>query len=173
MAAMLHDVGKVGISDTILKKPARFTPEEYEIMKRHTILGARLFEDAHSDFDDMAAQVALNHHERWDGNGYPGYIDLATEKALPEYANPDGKPRGKQGEEIPIYGRIVAIADVFDALSSVRVYKEAWDETKVLETLQQDSGTFFDPELIEIFFSKLEIIRSIQRRYADVTAEKH
>ncbi len=170
MAAMLHDVGKVGISDTILKKPARFTPEEYEIMKQHTVLGSKLFEGSRSDFDEAAADVALNHHERWDGKGYPGYVDPFTGKAIPEYAGEDGKPRGKKGEEIPIFGRIVALADVFDALSSARVYKEAWTEDRVLETIRNDSGSHFDPELVEIFFSSLDIMRSIQQRYADSDA---
>lgn len=167
MAAMLHDVGKVGISDTILKKPARFTPEEYEVMKQHTVLGSRLFEGARSDFDEAAADVALNHHERWDGNGYPGFVDPITGLAIPEYAGADGRARGKKGEEIPIFGRIVALADVFDALSSVRCYKEAWDEVKVLETIEKESGSHFDPELVEIFFSSLDIIRSVQQRYTD------
>ncbi len=167
MAAMLHDVGKVGISDTILKKPARFTPEEYEVMKQHTVLGSRLFEGARSDFDEAAADVALNHHERWDGTGYPGFVDPITGKAMPEYVRADGRARGKKGEEIPIFGRIVALADVFDALSSVRCYKEAWDEARVLETIQKDAGSHFDPELVEIFFSSLDIIRSVQQRYTD------
>jgi HD-GYP domain-containing protein (c-di-GMP phosphodiesterase class II) len=165
MAAMLHDVGKVGISDTILKKPARFTPEEYEVMKRHTLLGAQLFLDRHSDLDDVAAEVAMNHHERWDGNGYPGHMDVESGGTLKGYELPDGRPRGKKEEEIPIFGRIVALVDVFDALSSVRVYKEAWDENKVLSTIEKDAGTHFDPELVEIFFSSLDVMRAIQERY--------
>jgi HD-GYP domain-containing protein (c-di-GMP phosphodiesterase class II) len=167
MAAMLHDVGKVAISDLILKKPGRFNENEYEIMKLHTVLGARLFTDRQSDFDEAAAQVALNHHERWDGDGYPGHVDVATGKPLPGFNRPDGSAKGKKGEEIPLFGRIVAIADVYDALSNERVYKEAWDESDVLAKIQSDAGRQFDPELVEIFFSCLHILRFIQKRYRD------
>ena len=167
MAAMLHDVGKVAISDLILKKPGRFDHGEFEVMKQHTILGARLFLNAQSEFDEAACQVAMNHHERWDGTGYLGHVDLASGEALENCTHPDGRPRGKKGEEIPIYGRIVAIADVYDALSSARVYKEAWDESRVLEIIREGSGTQFDPELVDIFFSQLDIIKSIQERYAE------
>jgi HD-GYP domain-containing protein (c-di-GMP phosphodiesterase class II) len=169
MAAMLHDVGKVAISDLILKKPGRFDNEEFEIMKQHTALGARLFLDSQSDFDETASQVALNHHERWDGKGYPGHIDVATGAALKGFALPDGTPRGKKGEEIPIFGRIVALADVYDALSSNRIYKEAWDESEVLSTIEKEAGHQFDPELVEIFFSRLNILRSIQNRYRETS----
>jgi len=165
MAAMLHDVGKVAISDVILKKPARFNDEEFRIMKQHTVLGARLFSNRQSDFDDAAAEVALNHHERWDGSGYPGFVDVATGQSLPGYDLPDGTPQGKKESEIPIFGRIVALADVYDALSSLRVYKEAWDEEKVLDTIRKDSGSHFDPELVDILFNNLDMIRSIQQRY--------
>ena len=167
MAAMLHDVGKVAISDLILKKPSRFNEEEYEIMKQHTVMGARLFSDRQSDFDEAAAQVALNHHERWDGNGYPGHVDIKTGKALKGYGDPEGRPIGKKTDKIPLYGRIVALADVYDALSSVRVYKEAWDESQVLAKIEEESGRHFDPELVEIFFSSLDILRAVQRRYRD------
>ena len=167
MAAMLHDVGKVAISDTILKKPARFTDEEFAIMKQHTVLGARLFVDKQSDFDDVAAVVALNHHEKWDGKGYPGYVSVETGNPLPGHTNADGSPVGKKAEEIPLFGRIVALADVFDALSCARVYKEAWSEDRVLDTLRKDSGTHFDPELVDIFFNKIETIKSIQQRYLE------
>ena len=167
MAAMLHDVGKVAISDTILKKPSRFSAEEFETMKQHTVLGARLFSNRQSDFDDAAAEVALNHHEKWNGNGYPGHVDVATGSPLSGHSKPDGSPMGKKEEEIPIFGRIVALADVYDALSSLRVYKEAWDENKVLETIRNDSGSHFDSELVDIFFSNIQMIRSIQQRYVD------
>ncbi len=167
MAAMLHDVGKVAVSDLILKKPGRFNEDEYEIMKLHTIFGARLFIDCQSDFDDAAFAVALNHHERWDGEGYPGHVDIATGRPLQGFTQPDGAAIGKKGEEIPLYGRIVAIADVYDALSSVRVYKEAWDESEVLAKIETGAGHHFDPELVDIFFSCLNIIRSIQKRYQD------
>ncbi len=167
MAAMLHDVGKVGISDTILKKPGKLDEQEYETMKDHSVLGARLFINSQSAFDDTAAAVALNHHEKWNGSGYPGYINTATGRPLPEHKQPNGRAAGKKGEEIPIFGRIVALADVFDALSSIRVYKPAWDEARVLETLQKDAGSHFDPELVELFLDSLDIMRSIQQRYKD------
>ena len=167
MAAMLHDVGKVAISDVILKKPSRFTDEEFNIMKQHTVFGARLFLNRRSDFDDAAAEVALNHHERWDGRGYPGYVDIEDGTPLPGYTQSDGSASGKKAGEIPIYGRIVALADVFDALSSARIYKDAWDESKVFEIIRKDSGKHFDPELVDILFSNIDIIRSIQKRYSD------
>jgi response regulator RpfG family c-di-GMP phosphodiesterase len=167
MAAMLHDVGKIAISDLILKKPGRFDQQEYEIMKQHTVLGAKLFSDRQSDFDEAAAQVALNHHERWDGDGYPGHVDAQSGHTLKGYAKSDGRPKGKKEEEIPLYGRIVALADVYDALSSVRVYKAAWDESKVLGVIESETGRHFDPELVEIFFSSLDILRAVQRRYRE------
>ena len=136
-------------------------------MKQHTTLGAQLFLNAQSDFDELACEVALNHHERWDGKGYPGYIDVATGAPLEGYTLPDGKARGKKGEEIPLFGRIVSLADVFDALSSARIYKEAWDETTVLSIIEEEAGKQFDPELVEIFFSCLNVLKSIQQRYAD------
>ncbi len=165
MAAMLHDVGKVAISDLILKKPSKFTNEEFEIMKSHTYLGTRLFNEKHSEFDEVAALVALTHHENWDGTGYPGHIDINTGDPLKPAS--DGKPLPLKGEEIPIFGRIVAIADVFDALSSKRVYKEAWDETSVLHEIKKLSGTKFDPELVEVFIECIDVIKSIQQRYPD------
>lgn len=167
MAAMLHDVGKVGISDVILKKPGRFTDEEYKIMKKHSVMGAQLFQDRQSDLDEISGIIAVTHHERWDGNGYPGHVDIVTGEPLPGYEKPDGSAMGKKGEEIPIFGRIVALADVFDALSSVRVYKEAWDEARVLSTIEEEAGKQFDPELVEIFFSSLDILRAIQERYSE------
>lgn len=167
MAAMLHDVGKVAISDLILKKPARLDDAEYEVMKQHTYLGARMFSDLFSTFDEAAYQVALNHHERWDGTGYPGHINPMTGNPISGYEDKNGRPRGKKGEEIPPFGRIVAIADVYDALSSNRAYKEAWDESRVLETIRGESGKHFDPDMVEAFFSSLDIIRSIAKRYPE------
>jgi len=169
MAAMLHDVGKVAISDRILKKPGRLSNEEFETMKEHTTLGARLFLDAQSEFDELALEVALNHHERWDGEGYPGYIDVGTGAPLKGFALPDGRPRGKKGEEIPIFGRIVALADLYDALSYARIYKEAWDESEVLLNIEKEAGCKLDPELVEIFFSRINILREIQKRYKETT----
>ncbi len=167
LAAMLHDVGKVAISDVILKKPGRFTPEEFEIMKQHSVLGARLFAEARSEFDEFSALVALNHHERWDGKGYPGHIDVKTGEALKGKSDENGKPLGKKGEEIPLFGRIVSLADVFDALSSRRIYKDAWDEEKVLSIIREESGGQFDPELVDIFFEIIDVIRSVRERYPD------
>ena len=168
MAAMLHDVGKVAITDLILKKPARLNSSEYEIMKRHTYLGARLFSHQRSDFDRAAFLVTLNHHERWDGHGYPGFVDYATGEPLPGYKSNDGNAPGKQLEEIPVFGRVVAICDVFDALSSGRSYKEAWDEERVLETMAAEKGKHFDPEMLDIFFSNLEIVRNIMQLYPEM-----
>lgn len=167
MAAMLHDVGKVATSDLILKKPAKLDADEYEIIKQHTILGARLFLLKQSDFDEAASIVALNHHERWDGQGYPGHVDYQTGLPLEGHCLPDGGARGKKGVEIPLFGRIVALADVFDALSTKRIYKEAWDEDKILAEIAQSAGSRFDPELVEIFFNRYPVIRSIQKRYAE------
>jgi HD-GYP domain-containing protein (c-di-GMP phosphodiesterase class II) len=165
MAAMLHDVGKVAISDAILKKPGRLDDTERDIMRQHTIVGARLFSDRYSEFDEMAAVVALTHHEKWDGTGYPGHVNINDGKALPGYEIGDGKARPRKGQEIPVFGRIVSLADVYDALGSHRAYKEQWDETQVLKELEACSGTFFDPEIVGCFFSCIETIRSIGERY--------
>jgi response regulator RpfG family c-di-GMP phosphodiesterase len=172
MAAMLHDVGKVAISDQILKKPARLTEEEYEIMKQHTFFGARLFIDKKSDFDEAAAQVAMTHHEWWNGDGYPGHVDLAATGPGLSFSIQQIKPRGRRGDEIPLFGRIVAIADVYDALSSKRAYKEAWDEADILQTLEDGAGKQFEPELIRVFLSSIDVIRSIQQRYPDKEEEE-
>lgn len=167
MSAMLHDVGKVAITDLILKKPARLDSYEYEVMKQHTYLGARLFSHQRSDFDKAAFLVTLNHHERWDGKGYPGYIDYTTGEPLSGFEDLSGRAIGKKEEEIPVFGRIVAIADVFDALSSGRSYKEPWEEERVLETMDQERGKHFDPEMLDVFFSILDVIRNIMQLYPD------
>ncbi len=166
MAAMLHDVGKVAISDTILKKPGKFTDEEYEIMKKHTVLGSLLFKNPSSDFDEAAREVALNHHERFDGKGYPGYVNPITGDPLPEHTDDEGKPIPKKGDEVPLFGRIVAISDVYDALSSARVYKKAWDEERVLSIIREESGKQFDPEIVDAFFICLPSIKSLTERYS-------
>jgi response regulator RpfG family c-di-GMP phosphodiesterase len=168
MAAMLHDVGKIATSDLILKKPERLDHKEYEIMKLHTLHGARLFLDRQSDFDEAAGIVALNHHERWDGTGYPGYIDIHSGEPLPAHTAPGGGPLGKKGVAIPLFGRIVSLADVFDALCSNRSYKEPWSEERIFDYLEKENGRRFDPEIIEIFFSRLDVIRAIQARYGEV-----
>ena len=165
IAAMLHDVGKVAISDTILKKPAKFTDEEYKIMKSHTFLGANLFKTRVSDLDEISLDVALMHHENWDGTGYPGFIDFETGKPLK--TDSTGRVVGRKGEEISIYGRIVSLADVYDALSSKRIYKQSWDENSVLDEIKRLSGSKFDPEVVDAFFEVLEVIRSLQSKYPD------
>jgi len=170
LAAMLHDVGKVAISDVILKKPGRLSEDEYAVMKQHTIHGARLFQNARSEFDEFSAIVALNHHERWDGQGYPGHVDVKTGRPLPGYEAKNGQAKGKKGEEIPLFGRIVALADVYDALSSKRVYKEAWSEEQVLQEIEKERGKQFDPLIVDCFFERLDEIRAIARRYPDQPA---
>jgi HD-GYP domain-containing protein (c-di-GMP phosphodiesterase class II) len=165
IAAMLHDVGKVAISDIILKKPARFTHDEYLIMQHHTIYGAVLFDDPQSPLDLIARDIALTHHENWDGTGYPGWVDVETEKPL--RTDEQGNPLGRKGEEIPLTGRIVAIADVFDALCSKRVYKEPWTEEQVMDEIRQLSGVKFDPALVDIFFEILPNIKQIQSLYPE------
>jgi len=168
MAAMLHDVGKVAISDLILKKADRLSPKEFAIMKSHTYLGARLFKNMQSDFEELAAQVALNHHEKWDGTGYPGQLDPFSTEALTKQETPSGTALAKRGEEIPLYGRIVSVADVYDALSSRRSYKDPWDEDRVLEEMRRLSGKSFDPEVIEAFFDCLDTLKAIAKRYPDL-----
>lgn len=165
MAAMLHDVGKVAISDVILKKPGRFTDDEFRIMKGHTLYGARLFIDKQSEFDEVAQLVALSHHENWDGSGYPGHVDL--ESGQPSATDANGNPKGKTGDEIPLFGRIVSVCDVYDALSSKRVYKEAWTEEQVLKEMQASAGNKFDPEIIDVFFKVLPNIKTIAAKYQE------
>jgi len=146
IAAMLHDIGKVAISDLILKKPAKLTDEEFDIMRGHTSSGASLFNDSDIKLDRMSYETTLYHHECWNGTGYPHQL---------------------KGEEIPLHARIVAVADVYDALISVRAYKDSWSEDKVLSYMQEQSGKHFDPELIDIFISIQEIIRGIRHRYRE------
>jgi HD-GYP domain-containing protein (c-di-GMP phosphodiesterase class II) len=165
ISAMLHDVGKVAISDVILKKPGRFTDEEYQVMQNHTVYGAGLFDDLHSELDALSRDIALTHHENWDGSGYPGWVNPMTKK--PIKTDSEGKPLGKREEEIPFAGRIVALADVYDALSSRRVYKEAWTEDQVLSEMRHMRETKFDPELTDIFFEELRNIQHIQSLYPE------
>jgi response regulator RpfG family c-di-GMP phosphodiesterase len=163
IAAMLHDVGKVGIPDAILRKPGRLDEGEYALMQQHTVIGANLFTGIRTDFDDAAREVALCHHERWDGMGYPGPGDPAALAA-----NPPSSPRhgGRRGEEIPLFARIVGLADVFDALSSPRSYKAPWAEAEVLELIRRESGRHFDPELVEILLERLPAIREVRDRFS-------
>jgi HD-GYP domain-containing protein (c-di-GMP phosphodiesterase class II) len=165
IGAILHDVGKVAISDTILKKPARLTPEEYLIMQQHSSYGAALFDDPQSPTEKMVGEIALTHHENWNGTGYPGWVDPVTGTILK--ADENGKPLGKKGDEIPLAGRIVAVADVYDALCSKRVYKEPWGEDETLSEMRKMSGTKFDPELVDIFFEILPHIRQTQSLYPE------
>ena len=162
IAGMLHDVGKVAISDLILKKPGRFENKEYQIMQTHTHIGARLFTDKQSEFDEIASIVALTHHENWDGSGYPGRVNIQTGTLIDD---PYGSTSGLKGEAIPLMGRIVALADVFDALSSKRVYKEQWEEDQVLEEIRKLSGIKFDPSLVDVFFEIYGNIKQITQRY--------
>ncbi|WP_428768593.1 HD domain-containing phosphohydrolase [Treponema sp. HNW] len=160
ITAMLHDVGKVGISDSILKLPRIFTPEEYNMIKAHTIIGAMFFSSIESPLDAMSLEVALHHHDRWDGTGYPGKIDMqkVTIDTIPSFINREPL----FGEEIPLCARIVSLADVFDALSSKRVYKDAWEDDSVLKEISSQSGKQFDPEVVKAFFEIQPIIRSIK-----------
>ena len=157
-AAILHDVGKVALSDVILKKPGGLGKDEITQMKSHTIHGARLFKYVHSPWDRMAAEVALNHHERWDGRGYPGKIDNI-------FAREIRFGPGKRGKEIPLAARIVALADVYDALMSKRSYKDSWKEEQALRYIRVQSGRQFDPELVALFQRNYDTIRAIRRHY--------
>ncbi len=158
IAAMLHDVGKLAISDTILKKKKSLNTEEYDRMKWHTVLGAQLFLKGDSDWDQMAAEIALNHHEHWDGSGYPGIIPDLNAKSL-------HFGKGKQGSMIPLSARIVALADVYDALTSPRSYKKSWPEEDVIRYLQSKREQQFDPELLDIFLDIHPTFLSIREKY--------
>jgi len=168
MAAMLHDLGKLAIPHHLREKPGRLTTEEYEMMKQHTVKGAQmLLKSAQTKYEEVAVQIALNHHECWDGSGYPGHIDPLTNQIIPGYEYEQGKPRGKKGEEIPVFGRVVAIADVYDSLSSRRVYREALKDSSVLKIIERGSGKSFDPEMINAFFFSLDTIRAIAQHFPD------
>jgi HD-GYP domain-containing protein (c-di-GMP phosphodiesterase class II) len=158
ISAMLHDIGKVGIPDAILQKHGPLNDEERDRMKMHVLLGACYFENPQSEWDTLAREIALGHHERWDGTGYPGAISDSTLIRMP--AAP-----GKKGREIPLSARIVAVADVYDALSSKRAYKDPWPEERVLEHLRSESGKHFDPEIVGIFFEIYDVIKAINRKW--------
>lgn len=166
VASMLHDVGKVSIPDSILKKNGRLTEDEFDIMKTHTWKGAALFKPITSFVDEIAVEIALRHHENWDGSGYPGFINKETGEAE-KIDHTTGKNQGLKGEEIPLSARIVSIADVYDALSSSRIYKEAWKEDDVLNEIKKSSGTKFDPELVEYFFEALPNIQAIRHLFTE------
>jgi HD-GYP domain-containing protein (c-di-GMP phosphodiesterase class II) len=158
MSAMLHDIGKIGIPDAILRKPGPLDSEEREKMKLHVLLGACYFEDPLSEWDTLAREISLNHHEKWDGSGYPGAVGDLTLERLP------GLP-GKKGREIPLSARIVAVADVYDALSSKRAYKDAWEEDRVLHHMRVETGRHFDPEIVGIFFEIYDVIKAIKQKW--------
>ena len=154
-AAVLHDIGKAGVPSGILANNGHYTEEEKMVMYRHTIYGARIFSDVDSPWDRIAREVTLNHHERWDGSGYPGKITDLSE--IPEHYGP-----GKVGLEIPLSARIVAIADVYDALTSQRSYKEAWSADAALQYIKSNAGKLFDPELVSLFLGKVDTMAAIR-----------
>jgi putative two-component system response regulator len=145
-ASPMHDVGKIGVPDRILLKPGKLDLEEWEIMKRHTVIGAEIIGDHPSELMIAARSVALCHHERWDGGGYPG---------------------GLQGNAIPEAARIVAVADVFDALLSVRPYKTAWSLEETTQKIQSEQGKHFEPRLVDALFRVLAECLAVRERYKD------
>jgi response regulator RpfG family c-di-GMP phosphodiesterase len=146
LASPMHDVGKVGIPDSVLNKPGKLTDEEFELIKTHTTMGYSMLNHSQKDIIRTAATIALQHHEKYDGTGYPNRL---------------------QGEEIHIFSRITTIADVFDALCSERVYKKAWPLEDVIELLRSERGRHFDPNLVDIFFAHWDDLLAIRSAYAD------
>jgi putative two-component system response regulator len=145
-AAPMHDIGKIGIADNILLKPGKLTADEYKEMQKHPLIGAEIIGDCESDLLKMAKAVALYHHEKWDGTGYP---------------------YGLAGEQIPIEARIVALSDVFDALTSARPYKQAWSIDDTLQHIRQQKGQHFEPILVELLEQNLQQILEIKQRWAE------
>jgi two-component system response regulator RpfG len=145
-SAQMHDIGKIGIPDNILLKPGRFDADEWAIMQTHTTIGYKILSDSQSKYMQMGAIIALNHHERFDGTGYPNKL---------------------VGCDIPLFARIVSVADVFDALRSVRPYKEAWSVEESVAFIKQQSGTQFDPQCVDAFCIRLDKILKIQKTYSD------
>jgi putative two-component system response regulator len=145
-AAPMHDVGKIGIPDRILLKPGKLTDEEWIIMKQHTTIGGRILEGSKAGYIRLGEIVALTHHEKWDGSGYP---------------------LGLKGTKIPLVGRIVAIADVFDALMSKRPYKEAFSLEKSYEILRAGRGSHFDPDVVDAFFAAEKELDRIRQEFQD------
>ena len=145
-AAPMHDVGKIGIPDRILQKPGPLDPDEWKIMQSHVTIGAEIIGEHDGGMLALAAQIALTHHEKYDGSGYP---------------------HGLRGEDIPLVGRIVAIADVFDALTSKRPYKRAWTEQEALDFLREQKGRHFDPALVDLFIEQMPAVRAVQERWAE------
>ncbi|CAL7961968.1 HD-GYP domain-containing protein [Gammaproteobacteria bacterium] len=171
MAAMLHDIGRIAIPSHILKKPyAELTPEEIKIFRQHVIYGAHLFPDVFSTFEEMAQAISLNHHENWDGSGYLGHIRIEDGLPLPGYEKADGSAFGKSGNEIPIYARIVAVANEYDDIIHGSVTKEKPDKdikSVAVEKILANSGKQFDPDVVAAFIGCLEVINSISARYPD------
>jgi putative two-component system response regulator len=145
-AAPMHDVGKIGIPDRILQKAGPLDPDEWRTMQSHPAIGAEIIGEHAPGMLALARNIALTHHEKWDGSGYP---------------------QGLAGEQIPLEGRIVAIADVFDALTSKRPYKAAWSEDEALDYLRKQKGQHFDPALVDLFIGQMPAIRKIQERWAE------
>ncbi|MEW6261530.1 MAG: two-component system response regulator [Thermodesulfobacteriota bacterium] len=145
-AAPMHDVGKIGIPDHILLKPGPLTAEEWEIMRQHTTIGGRILDGSEEGYIRLAEVIALTHHEKWDGKGYP---------------------RGLKGRNIPLVGQVVAIADVFDALTSKRPYKDAFPVEKSIEIIRSGRGAHFNPEVVDAFLSVLDEVLAIKERYKD------
>jgi putative two-component system response regulator len=143
-ASPMHDIGKIGIPDSILLKPAKLTPEEWVVMQKHTIFGARILGESNFELLRVGEIIAMSHHEKWDGSGYP---------------------RSLSGEDIPLYGRICAVADVFDALTSKRPYKEAFSNEKSLEIMRAGRGSHFDPRILDVFFQDFESVAAIQKEF--------
>lgn len=143
-ASPLHDVGKIGIPDNILLKPGKLTPEEFEIMKTHTTIGAKILAGSDSPVMKMAEVIAMTHHERWDGKGYPN---------------------GIRGDEIPFVGQICSVCDVFDALTSERPYKKAWGFDETVAEIKKMSGFNFNPKIVECFMTILPAIKTIQAKF--------
>jgi len=146
LAAPMHDIGKIGIPDQILLKPGKLSVEEFAIIKQHTYIGYEILKDSPSKYIQMGAVIALGHHEKFNGSGYP---------------------QGLREEDIPLVARIVAVADVYDALSSKRCYKAAWSHHDVLNMINEQSGQHFDPRCVQAFISQLEEVRTIQARFTD------
>ena len=144
--APMHDVGKIGIPDRILQKTGKLDPDEWIIMRKHPEIGADILGDSDNRLLEAARQVALTHHEKWDGTGYPNHL---------------------AGEDIPLFGRIVAIADVFDALTSKRPYKNGWATEEAIEEIKTKAGTQFDPTLIAPLQRALPEMLKIKEMYAD------
>lgn len=149
LAAMLHDVGKVGIPDAVLKKPGRLDANERAIMERHAALGAKLFESEENGIIKIAREIALHHHAKWDGSGYSGDAGIIS----------------PAGQDIPLFARITSIADVYDAIVSRRCYKEPHASSEALDILQKDAGSHFDPELVQVFMEIRETVEAIMERY--------